>query len=284
MNINSFRSRTIRVSVLHGFILFMTLFIAFLCGVGVYHWPPFSVLKDAKEAIDRELVTNQFARVVSPGAEYQITTYRQSYFGLNNSGALELKTGLPFRSEDTYRFERIVHPSKTVIVIMDPWVDMASTHLNEYYGQIVEFRIIPLVEKALERGHSIIVLTNDPDTVGYNTNIHPKLAALASTGIINILYHQNFDDEQFSTYLHRQGIDTLIYTGFASNMCVIGRKMGMIPMSHLGFRLFFVPQASAAVEYPDTWDNQSIHQATTKIISQWIAEIIDYNVFMNATD
>jgi len=223
-------------------------------------------------------------QVVSPGGKYQVATYRQSYFKLNNNGAPELKTGRVIHSEDTYHFERMIHPSKTVIVIMDPWVDMASTHLNELFGQIVEFRIIPLVEKALERGHSIIVLSNDPHTVGYNTNIHPKLAALASTGIINILYHQNFDDEQFSTYLHRQGIDTLIYTGFASNMCLIGRKTGMIFMSHQKFRLFFVPQASAAVEYPDTWDDQSIHQATTNIISQWIAEIIDYNVFMNATD
>jgi hypothetical protein len=66
-------------------------------------------------------------------------------------------------------------------------------------------------------------------------------------------------------------------------MCVIGRRMGMIPMTHRGFRIFFVPEASAAVEYADTWHDQSMHKATTKIISQWIAEIIDYDEFMEAS-
>lgn len=82
--------------------------------------------------------------------------------------------------------------------------------------------------------------------------------------------------------MRSQGIDSLIYIGFASNMCVIGRRMGMIPMVHEGFKLFFVPEASAAVEYPDTWQDQSIHRATTRIISQWIAEVIDYEEFMQA--
>ena len=143
---------------------------------------------------------------------------------------------------------------------------------------------MPLVKKALERGHPIIVLTNNPDVVEYNTEIHPGLAALAAKGKANILYHQDLDDDAFAEHLRSKGIDSLIYTGFASNMCVIGRQMGMIPMVHHGFRLFFVPQASAAVEWsPDTWESQSTHQAATKIISQWIAEIIDYDEFTQTT-
>jgi nicotinamidase-related amidase len=250
-------------------------------GVGVYQWPPFSVLKAFKHALVVDESVQPADRRTN-GAAYQLTTYRQSYYKLDSGGTLELQRGLPFRSEDTYRFERTIRPTKTAIVIMDPWVDMPSTHLNEYYGQIVESRIMPLVSKSLKRGHPIIVLTNDPDTVDYNTNIHPELAALSPEGKISILYHQDFSDEEFATYLRSKGIDTLIYIGFSSNMCIIGRRMGMIPMVQNGFRLFFVPEASAAVEYPNTWDNQSIHHATTKIISQWIAEIIDYDEFMHA--
>jgi nicotinamidase-related amidase len=287
-------SKTTQVRLLRGFILLAAFSVVFLygVGVGVYQWPPFSFVKDAKQAIARGFATtNKSVSSTAPSASaYKVTTYRQSYFKLNSSGSLEEKSGLPFRSEDMYRFERTINPSATAVVVMDPWVDMVSTHLNEFYGQITKSRIMPLVKKALERGHPIIVLTNDPDKVDYNTNIYPELAAIASNSYsgsykekIDVLYHQDYDDESFAAYLRSNGISTLIYTGFASNMCVIGRRMGMIPMSHHGFQLFFVPEASAAVEYKDTWDNQTIHHATTEIISQWIAEIIDYDVFMHAT-
>jgi hypothetical protein len=65
-------------------------------------------------------------------------------------------------------------------------------------------------------------------------------------------------------------------------MCVIGRSMGMIPMKNHGFNIYFIPEASAAIEYAESWKNQSIHKSTTRIISQWIAEIIDYDEFMKA--
>lgn len=79
-----------------------------------------------------------------------------------------------------------------------------------------------------------------------------------------------------------RGIGSLIYVGFASNKCVMGRPMGMIPMKHRGFDIFFVPEASAAIELPDTWEDQSIHAATTRIVSQWIAQIIDYETLLEA--
>ncbi len=100
-------------------------------------------------------------------------------------------------------------------------------------------------------------------------------------GEIIKLFHDDFDDDRFAHYLRSQGIDSLIYIGFSSNMCVIGRRTGMIPMVQQGFRIFFVPGASAAIELADTWNEQSIHKTSTTIISQWIAEIIDYNDFMN---
>jgi hypothetical protein len=166
---------------------------------------------------------------------------------------------------------------------MDPWVDMASDHLNQYYGRIAESHVVPLVIKGLERGHRIIVLTNDPDVVKYNTKIHPKLAELVADGKATLLYHQDFDDDQFAAYLHKAGIHTLIYAGFASNMCVIGRRMGMIPMVQQGFKNFFVPEASAAVEREGTWESGSVHREMTDMISQWVAEIVHYDDFMQAS-
>jgi hypothetical protein len=73
-----------------------------------------------------------------------------------------------------------------------------------------------------------------------------------------------------------------VYVGFASNMCVIGRRMGMIPVVQQGFKTYFVPEASAAVETEETWETGSMHRETTNLISQWIAEIVHYDDLMQA--
>jgi len=217
-----------------------------------------------------------------PKGAYTVATYRQSYFQLDDNGGLVEANGLPIRGEKIYKLKRKIDPATAAIVVMDPWIDMASDHLNEYYGRILESHVAPLVSKGLERGHRVIVLTNDPKVVKYNTKIYPKLAALVADGKATLLYHQNLDDDQFAEYLHKAGVSTLIYAGFASNMCVIGRRMGMIPMVQQGFKTYFVPEASAAVETEGTWESGSVHRETTKIISQWIAEIVPYDEYMQA--
>lgn len=60
-------------------------------------------------------------------------------------------------------------------------------------------------------------------------------------------------------------------------MCVLGRPAGIINMLQEGFSLFFIPEASAAMETKDTWESQKIHKATTKIISQSMAKLIKYS-------
>lgn len=215
------------------------------------------------------------------GPVYTVDTHRQSYFRLDENGGLVERDGLPFRDEKIYHLKRTIDPARTAVVVMDPWTDMASNHLNEYYGRIAQARVVPLVKKGLQRGHRIIVLTNSP-TVRYNTKIHPDLAALVDAGKATLLYHQDLDDDQFAEYLRKDGINTLIYTGFASNMCVIGRRMGMIPMVQQGFKMYFVPEASAAVETEGTWESGAVHRQTTDLIAQWIAEILHYDDFMQA--
>jgi nicotinamidase-related amidase len=215
-------------------------------------------------------------------AAYVVPTQRHSYFRLDRRGGYEKANGSLIRDERTYSFERTIDPAKTAIVVMDPWIDMETDHLNRHFGDVAERRVVPLVARAIERGHRVIVLTNDPAVVTYNTKIHPALAAFVADGRAVLLYHQNLDDDQFADYLHKSGVDSLLYVGFASNMCVIGRRMGMIPMVQQGFRTYFVPEASAAVERKETWTTQSVHHETTKIISQWIAEIVSYDDFMTA--
>lgn len=213
---------------------------------------------------------------------YTISAYRYSYFKLDENGKLvELDNSLPYRSEGIYHLNGTINSNKTAIIIMDPWVDQASEHLNEYYGEITQSKILPLVAVAHNTGHPIIVLTNDCNKVTYNCRINNQLEEMVQNREINIIYHQDMDDDQFAAYLRTQGIESIIYVGFASNMCLIGRNLGAMPMKQKGFQIFFVPEASAAVEMSNTWNNQTIHKNTTMIISQWVADIIEYDDLMD---
>jgi nicotinamidase-related amidase len=282
MSDNTKQKNNIHLSLVRTIVLALLFLVVFLYGVGVgmYHLPPYSLLAGRLKSPDAFPEMNQQIDPDLQGETYKLTTYRSSYFALDDNGALALQNSLPYEDEGIYVFERTITPERTAILIMDPWVDMATNEWNEFYGAITEARIIPLVELAIARGHPIIVLTNDPDLVSYNTKIHPELQKLVTEGKISLLFHSDFDEDSFAEYLHSNGINTLIYTGFASNICVIGRRDGMIAMRNQGFRLFFIPGASAAVEFADSWDDQRIHEETTGIISQWIAEIIDYDEIM----
>ncbi len=164
---------------------------------------------------------------------------------------------------------------------MDPWEDSGSSFLNNYFDPIIKGSLLPLIEKSLTLNIPVIVLTNAPvENADYSNKVHPAIDALAKLGKVHIVYHQETDSSRFSEWLRRMSIDTLIYSGIASNMCVIGRDLGMIPMQGKGFRLFFVPEASAAVEFGESWNTGEIHKSTTILISQWVGELISLNDFL----
>ncbi len=165
-------------------------------------------------------------RSQSIGKSFTLKTYCYSCFSLDSIGNLALHDSLPYRSEGTYWTNRTFDQSRTVLIIMDPWIDMASDHLNRHFGEVLESCIIPLVSHSLIWGLPIIVLNNKPASQRYNVKIHPEIEKLVNNGKISILYHQDMDDHGFANFLHSKGFESLIYVGFASNMCVIGRHMG----------------------------------------------------------
>jgi nicotinamidase-related amidase len=165
---------------------------------------------------------------------------------------------------------------------MDPWADSGSNFLTSHFEKSLQTGVIPLVKKAIALGMPVLILTNSPGIdIAYSSKIHPELEKLTTQDHVYVIYHQTTNSELFSQWLRGMSIDTLIYSGFASNVCLIGRDLGMIPMQIKGFRLFFVPEASAAVEFDDSWNDGGIHKSTTILISQWVGELIRLKDFTN---
>lgn len=219
----------------------------------------------------------------------ELKTLSRSYFARDQKGMLipETRDGRRYYKVDegTYRFSRSIDIARTALVVMDPWEDSGSQFLNDHFEGVLKANLLPLIKKSLSLGMPVIVLTNAPSMdVDYGSAVHPEIQKLAQDDNVAIVYHQNADTEGFVRWLSSMSIDTLIYSGFASNMCVIGRPLGMIPMQGKGFRFFFVPEASAAIEFKNTWESGVIHEATTSLISQWVGELISLNDFLSISD
>lgn len=167
-------------------------------------------------------------------------------------------------------------------MLLDPWDNAPSKFLNNYYGRITKKYIEPLILEASKKGFTIYIFTNNCASIKpipYSCGIPKTLLAIEKKyPNVHLQYWQNIKASQFERSLKKNGFSKLIYLGYASNFCIIGRPLGLVAMDVKGgFSLYFIPKASAAVEAPHDWKSKTLHKATTIIISQWMAKIIKYS-------
>ena len=62
-----------------------------------------------------------------------------------------------------------------------------------------------------------------------------------------------FYTTQLDDYLQDRGVTTIIYTGFATDMCIINSEGGGAPMVKAGYRCILMRDATIGVETPDTF-------------------------------
>lgn len=75
--------------------------------------------------------------------------------------------------------------------------------------------------------------------------------------------------EQFDDWLRSQGIDTLIYTGFTTNLCILDSPAAIKAMASLGYRCVILREATAAIEFPETMETRSHTQNAIRYIEAW---------------
>ena len=61
--------------------------------------------------------------------------------------------------------------------------------------------------------------------------------------------------QQLHELLEEKRILHLIFAGFATNWCVLGRDYGIRSMSRYGYNIILLRDATTGVEFPDTYDN-----------------------------
>lgn len=84
-----------------------------------------------------------------------------------------------------------------------------------------------------------------------------------------------YQTEQFDTILRGRGIQNLLYTGFATDMCILYAAAGVQAMAGYGYRLYLMRDGTYGVEYPDTFEE--------RLATRWGIRIFEFkfgNSFM----
>ena len=87
---------------------------------------------------------------------------------------------------------------------------------------------------------------------------------------------------QFDRICRSKGIKNLIYTGFATNMCILGSAGATQPMLGYGYKVFLIREATLAVEYPDTFPERLMTRSALKYFQQAVGDTVGYEQFMAA--
>jgi hypothetical protein len=221
----------------------------------------------------KSIYNNTTSQLTTSGDTYDFDVTRLSYYQINESGGLVVDKNRSAKNsvfyavgDDLYTFTGEFSASNTAIVIMDAWADSGTAFLNEQYSPVYYQSILPLVESFAANGFTQFAFTNVDGVLGYGEELFPELEEMIDDGKILKRYHEMGDVEPFEYELNAMGIRNIIYLGFASNMCIIGRRVGMFGMYQRGFKVFFVPESSAAIETGTGWSTGEFHSFTTSLI------------------
>ena len=224
-----------------------------------------------------------------PQTNYMFNIQKLSYFELDYNGAL-VKDEMRSRdgeiyykvNDKIYEFSKEFSNVDTAVVVMDAWVDSGTDFLNQQFMPIFYETTFPLIQAFSEKEFKIYAFTNMDTDAAYGEDLFPELEAMVSGGLVKKKYHKLGDAEEFQNELRQSGVKNIIYLGFASNMCVIGRRVGMFGMLQMGFKTYFVPESSAAVETQQGWKTREFHKYTISLIQHNFSGTISNQTILEA--
>lgn len=76
--------------------------------------------------------------------------------------------------------------------------------------------------------------------------------------------------EQFDRILRERGIVNLIYTGFATNLCILDSPAAMREMQRYGYRCLLLRDCTLAVEFPDTIAERLHTRVAIRAVEKWV--------------
>jgi len=119
---------------------------------------------------------------------------------------------------------------------------------------------------------------------GIDCRNQPPLATMDRMKIVSPLPGELFvyQTEQFDRALRAKGIENLIYTGFATDMCVLRAPGGVEPMAVKEYRIFLVRDATIGVELPDMFEDRVATRWAIRYFETHFGDTIELADFLKA--
>ena len=122
------------------------------------------------------------------------------------------------------------------------WMDRQYPHIESRRSDAAA-SVHPVRQELFERAHGVDYMKRSPLAEMRRAEI------VSPVGDEPLVFYSDVLDE----YLSGRGIETLIYMGFATDMCLLGAEGGARPMLHRGYRCVVMRDATVGVESPDTF-------------------------------
>jgi nicotinamidase-related amidase len=88
--------------------------------------------------------------------------------------------------------------------------------------------------------------------------------------------------EQFDAWLRDRGITDLLFTGFATNLCILDSPAAMKAMRGLGYRCVIIREGTLGVEFPETLETLTHTRAALQYIEAWVGYSAGANDLLRA--
>ena len=185
----------------------------------------------------------------------------------------------------THEAERIM--TEVILPAMDlarsidlPVCHVETDWMDRQYPDVASRRssdsatIHPRQREMLERAHGKDYMERSP------------LAQMRRAEIVSPIGDEPlvFYSDALDEYLSARGVDTLIYMGFAADMCLLGAEGGARPMLARGYRCIVMRDATVGVESPDTFPQRLATNYGLHIFEWTLGYGCSFAQFMQAVD
>ena len=143
--------------------------------------------------------------MLSDSEEGTLHTYYYSYYKYDGDNYI-VQPGV-------YEDYNNITIDNSVLIIIDPWIDMPFSELNNVVKKNVSTYILPVAKRFSKLGGEVIIFTNDPKNNTYNTKIDENLQNLVNEQNVKLVYHSDYSGqtERFADEMIAEGKTNLIY-------------------------------------------------------------------------
>ncbi len=86
--------------------------------------------------------------------------------------------------------------------------------------------------------------------------------------------------DELDPLLRARGIENLVYTGFAADMCILRSPGGTQDMFNRGYRVFLIREGTLGVEFPDSFEERRATWWGIRYFESKVGDTVSYEEFM----